>query len=468
LEGGDVASPWTTGNAAEFWTAVWRLATLSDYNSRVVILGTSLLGCAAGVVGSFTLLRRRALVGDAISHAMLPGLGMAYVLATWWGWDGKSLGWLFLGATVSGLLGAGAILLLRSVWRLSEDAAFGIVLSTFFGAGVALLGVIQNLETGHAAGLEGFIYGKAASLHWADVVIIAGAAVVALIGCALCFKELTLLCFDQPFAAAQGYPSGLLDAGLMALVVGIAITGMQAVGLILVIALLVIPAAAARFWTDRMQRQVVISAALGTGGCFGGSVASALVPNLPAGAIIILVCTSFFVISLLIGVRRGIVWRSVRRWQWQESMRRQHLLRAVFEHVEGRAEDTGPRESAAPSRSLVTSVSLDELQRMRSWPRRALERAVRQAQGEGWVACVGDQVSLSKAGWALAKKLTHQHRLWEIYLLSHADVALHQVDRLADDIEHVLEPAMIDELEHLLQGGGVEVLQSPHELREPN
>lgn len=458
---------WLSGVAiaaqsSEAGLGAWlRLLTLVDYNSRVVILGTAMLGGAAGVVGSFTLLRKRALVGDAISHAMLPGLGLAFLLATLAGWDGRSLPILFVGATLSGLVGAATILGLRSTWRLSEDAAFGIVLSVFFGAGVALLGVIQSLEAGHAAGLEGFIYGKTASLSWADLMAIVAAAAVSLFACAIYYKELTLLCFDQAFAESQGYSRRWLDGLLMSLVVGITITGMQAVGLILVIALLIIPAAAARFWTHQLSRQILISAGIGMAGCFVGSMGSALLPKMPAGAVIILACSALFLVSLSFGTEQGLVWRAIRRTQWQRSMMRQHLLRAIYERAERRAAD------AAVTHQPEVKVDLADLMVARSWSRRNLERSVESAQREGLVTRVGGAVALSKSGWVQAKKLTHQHRLWELYLITHADVALQQVDRLADDIEHVLEPSVIHELECLLQGTSGEVAESPHELPEP-
>ncbi|MBL8892620.1 MAG: metal ABC transporter permease [Planctomycetaceae bacterium] len=448
----------TAVDSPEWTESLLRLLTLADYNSRIVVLGTMLLGCAAGVVGSFTLLRKRALVGDAISHAMLPGLGLAFLLATLAGGDGKFLPTLFAGAATSGLIGALTILVLRSTWRLSEDAAFGIVLSVFFGAGVALLGVIQSLEAGHAAGLEGFIYGKTASLSWGDLLAIAAAAVVALLACMIWFKELTLLCFDSAYAETQGYSTWWLDGLHMSLVVIITITGMQAVGLILVIALLVIPAAAARFWTNRLQPQVVISAGIGMAGCFCGSITSALFPDLPAGAVMILACVLLFLFSLLFGMEHGQVWRGIRRWQWQQALLRQHLLRAIYERAEAKSE--------SQNGSIPASVEVSELLAARSWTRARLERLIERAQREGEVTVIGTQVSLSKSGLIQAQRLTHQHRLWELYLITYADVALQQVDRLADDIEHVLEPAVIHELERLLQGRTDAVPKSPHQLPE--
>jgi len=189
-------------------------------------------------------------MGDALSHATLPGIGLAFVIANRMGADGKSLPILLCGATVTGLIGLGVVLILRHSTRLKEDTALGAVLSVFFGGGVALLGVIQQMREGHAAGLESFIYGKTASMGFRDVQLIAVAALGCMAACLLLFKELKLLCFDGQFAGSRGFPAVRLDVVLMGLVVTVCIVGLQAVGLILVIALLIIPAAAARFWTE--------------------------------------------------------------------------------------------------------------------------------------------------------------------------------------------------------------------------
>ena len=142
-----------------------RVISLKDYNTRVVLFGTMLLGLASGIIGSFMLLRKRSLMGDAVSHATLPGIGIAFIIMTAiFGGTGKNLLGLLTGALISGLIGMGMIILIRNVTKLKEEAALGIILSVFFGFGVAILGIIQKMSSGHAAGLESFIYGKTASL----------------------------------------------------------------------------------------------------------------------------------------------------------------------------------------------------------------------------------------------------------------------------------------------------------------
>jgi manganese/zinc/iron transport system permease protein len=241
-----------------------RLLTLRDYNTRVVLMGTILLGIASGLLGVYLLLRKRALLGDAISHATLPGVALAYLWTSLMG-QPKSLAVLLVGAAISGSLGGIVVLLLRHLAKVREDAALGIVLSVFFGAGVALISIVQQLPGGNIAGLESFIYGKVVAMTEKDVILAAWVNVL-VIGIIACFgKELKLLCFDIELARSQGWPVVALDCMLIGMLVAVTIVGLQAIGLIMVIALLVIPAASARFWTHDLPRMVAISGFIGGG-----------------------------------------------------------------------------------------------------------------------------------------------------------------------------------------------------------
>jgi manganese/zinc/iron transport system permease protein len=427
------------------WNQWRRLLLLEDYNTRVVVLGTSLLGLAAGTIGSFTLLRRRALMGDALSHATLPGLALAFVVGAAWGTGGKSLPWLLTGAAASGLVGVATILLIRNLSRVKEDAALGVVLSVFFGLGIAMLGLVQQMRTGYAAGLEAFIYGKTASMVASDAWLIgtAGLACAAISG--LLFKELRLLCFDEGFAASRGFPTVALDLLLMAMVVVVTIIGLEAVGLVLMIAFLVTPAAAARFWTQRMTRMTWLSALLGAASGLVGSAMSAILPRLPSGAMIVLVATGFFLFSMIFGSARGILVRGLRRYRLNAQVDRRHLLRGIYEFLEGNL--ALPRDGVA----APPPVDFRDLLQTRSWSAGRLRREVARARRAGLVeAAADDELRLTARGLKEAARLVREHRLWEIYLTTHADIATSQVDRDADTIEHVLEPGMIAKLEGLL------------------
>lgn len=429
---------------------------LRQYNTRVVVIGTTLLGLAAGTIGAFMLLRKRSLMGDALSHATLPGIGLAFIFSAAAGGTGKSLPLLLLGATVTGVLGVLAVLGIRHFSRLKEDAALGIVLSVFFGAGVAVLGVVQKMGTGSAAGLESFIYGKTASMLSSDAWMIAIAAAGVAVVCALLFKEFTLLCFDSAYAKSEGWPVFLLDLIMMALVVAVTVIGLQAVGLILVIALLIIPAAAARFWTERLVQMVVISALIGAWAGSIGAAVSALQPGLPAGAIIVVVAAMMFLLSMFLGAARGVLPRWVQQMKLGRTVGRQNLLRAIFEWSERSGKDArleGPR--------------IKDLLPERAWSAAELKRNLSRAERDGIVYEVADgSWRMTETGWGDAARTVRNHRLWEAYLIHHADIAPSHVDRDADLIEHVLGRDMVTKLESLIadRAPGLAVPPSPHAI----
>jgi manganese/zinc/iron transport system permease protein len=422
-----------------------------------------LLGMGAGLVGCFTLLRRRALIGDALSHATLPGVGLAFLLAPLAGFDGKSLPVLLTGAAISGGLGVAAILAIRALPKLKEDAALGIVLSVFFGAGIAVLTIAQQMESGHMAGLESFIYGSTASMTADDARLIASAGLISTVTLLLFFRQLTLLCFDEAFTASRGYSVPLLDLLLMTVVMLVTIAGLQAVGLVLMIALLVIPAAAARFWTHRLHRMLILSAIIGSLSGFLGAAISAIFPGLPSGAVIVLVCSTLFFLSLLFGRAGGVLVRLQRRSQLQRAVDREHLLRGIYELREDELRKT-------PSPSLAVAARVHELTDLRSWSLRQLRRQISRSAAEGllWQRADGE-LELTDRGLIEAERLVHNHRLWELYLMTHAEVAASRVDRLADAVEHVLEPELVARLQALLEKthGSRIVPASPHPQSTP-
>src|SRR5680860_898252 len=445
---------------------VLRVLSLQDYNTRLVVLAAAVLGLAAGVIGMFMLLRKRALLGDALSHATLPGVGLAFVLANLAGVAGKSLPILLTGAAVTGVLGAGSILLIRRYTRLKEDAALGVTLSVFFGAGVALLGVIQQMGASSAAGLQSYIYGSTASMIAIDAWFIAGAAGLVVIACAMLYKEFRLLCFDAGFAQGQGWPVGVLDAVLAGLVVTIVVVGLQAVGVILIIAMLIVPAASARFWSDRLAPMTCIAALIGACSAALGAMVSALFPRLPSGAMIVLAALVMFAVSMLCGSARGVAPHWLRHRRLNRRMDTQHLLRAMYEAQELYATRGGFGETAQ-----ARNIEFDDLLRRRSWAPASLRHILRRAERSGLVRpAERGCFILTALGRIHAVRVVRNHRLWEVYLITYADIAPSHVDRDADRIEHVLSPEMIAELESLLERDDrhLAVPASPHEIPAPS
>ena len=422
---------------------------LVEWNTRIVVLGTAMLGLAAGVIGTFLVLRKRALLGDTISHAMLPGVVGAFLIMQAFGGGGKSLAGLLVGAATAGAVAAWLVPVLRRATGLKNDAIMGVVLGGGFGFGIALLGVAQGLPGGNQAGLESFIYGRTASMVQSDVIGIGLAAAVTLLIAMGLAKEFRLLCFDESFGRVLGRNEEMLDWLLMLLAVTITVVGLQSVGLILVIALLIVPAATARFWTDGFVRMMVIAGAVGALSCWIGASISAMAPKLPAGAIIVLTLAAVFAGSMIFGSRRGAVRRWYRAWGLRRRTTRQHLLRAASEVME---------------LSATEQWRLDDILGMRSWTGRQLQRAHRRARARGDIASASDGGwRFTRSGRIAADRVVRNHRLWELFLVEYADIAASHVDRDADLVEHVLGAELVVELERTL-GQGKAAPTSPHPL----
>lgn len=299
----------------------------AGYNAALVAIGAALLGFAAGAGGSFLFLRKRALVSDAVAHATLPGVGLAFIAMVALGGDGRSLPGLLIGSAVSAWLGLLAVEWMVRRTRLSEDAAIGAVLSVFFGLGIVLLTIIQSMSQGRQAGLEGFLLGSTAGMLFQDAVLIAvgGVVVVALIW--LLRRPMTLVAFDPGFAAARGVDVRRVDLAMMGLVLAVTVIGLKLVGLILIVALLIIPPVTARFWSERAEAVVWAAGVIGAVSGYVGAAVSASAPALPTGPIIVLISAALFAFSLLFAPARGVLAAIVSRRAFQTRVhRRQGLL----------------------------------------------------------------------------------------------------------------------------------------------
>lgn len=292
------------------------------YNATLVAAGAALLGIAAGVVGTFLHLRRRALFSDAASHATLPGIGAAFLLLTALGLDGRSLAGLLAGSAVSAGLGLLAVHWIVTRTRLPEDAAIGAVLSVSFGAGVVLLTVIQTLDTGRQAGLEGFLLGATAGMLRADALLIAGGGALALALALVLRRPMLLVAFDPGYALSRGMNLRAVDLATMGLALGVILIGLKVVGLVLIVALLIVPPAAARFWTDRSDAMTALSGAMGGVAGYLGAAVSAAAPAMPTGPVIVLAAAALFALSMIAAPRRGVLAGAIRHLRQRRAMER--------------------------------------------------------------------------------------------------------------------------------------------------
>ena len=273
-----------------------------DETLRNVILGSMILGLTSGVLGCFAVLRRQSLIGDGLAHAALPGICIMYMLTAT-----KSSELLLVGGAISGLVGT-AILMLIPRWSIVKpETALGIVLSVFFGFGIMLLTRIQHSSDAGQSGLDRFIFGQAATILPRDVVVMGIVAAAALGVVVLLFKELKLLSFDAEFAASLGFRPGVLGAVLSALMVLAVMIGLQTVGVILMVSLLIAPAVAARQWVTSLRGMVILAGVFGMAAGVTGAVASSVFDRLPTGPMIVIAASIIVFISLLIAPGRGVL-----------------------------------------------------------------------------------------------------------------------------------------------------------------
>lgn len=280
----------------------------TDYTLRNVALGAAVLGIVSGTLSAFAVLRKQSLLGDATSHAALPGVVMAFILT-----GQKDPLILMLGAVVAGWLGVLVVNVITRETRVKYDAALGIVLAVFFGLGMVLLTWLQRQNNAAQSGLDQFLFGRAAAIIASDVQTMALLGLVVLALVAVFWKEFKLLSFDADYAATLGLPVRRLDLLLTTLIVVAVVLGLQMVGVVLMAAMIVAPGAAARQWTDRLGVMVALSALFGAGAGILGAVLSSTTERLPTGPTIVLAISAVVAVSFLFAPNRGLVWERVRR-----------------------------------------------------------------------------------------------------------------------------------------------------------
>lgn len=284
------------------------LALLQDYTFQTVALGSALLGLISGVLGSFAVLRKQSLLGDGISHAALPGIVMAFLLL-----GAKDTEILLLGALISGLLATILIVGIVKHTRIKFDSALALIMSAFFGLGMALLTYVQKIPNSNQAGLSRFIFGQASALLRRDIIVMAVVGTVLLVLLFLFWKELKLFAFDSEFAETLGFAPNKLNLLLSAMIVLAIIIGLQTVGVILMSAMLVAPAVAARQWTNKLWVMVFLAAIFGALSGVIGTTLSSTIPRMPTGPAIVVVVSTLVLVSILFAPGRGILHRLYQR-----------------------------------------------------------------------------------------------------------------------------------------------------------
>ncbi|MDQ2700163.1 MAG: metal ABC transporter permease [Actinomycetota bacterium] len=364
-----------------------------SYTDSVVLIGAVILGVAAGVLGAFAVLRQRSLVGDALSHASLPGVCVAFIAT-----GAKDAATLGIGAAIAGLIAAVLILMIEKTGRIRPDAAIGVVLTGFFSFGIVLLTFLGNFNNANQAGLDTYLFGQAAGLLESDLIVMGILCVASLALVALAFRPLKSALFDLSFSGAIGLPTRLLELAMTAMLVIAIVIGVRTVGAILMVAMLIVPTVTARQLTNRLSMLLVIA---GIVGAVVGSTGALIATNasLPTGPVIVIVGFVVAIAAILLAPGRGVAWRAgqvVRD-------RRRIVTEGVMLDLE-----TAVHAGAPPT--------VDELVMMSGRSASVIRRSLRDLDRAGALEHDGERVHLSESGAAAAHTLLRQRDLWTAWL----------------------------------------------------
>lgn len=420
--------------------------SFSSINVTYVLIGCVMLGVASGLVGTFAFLRKRALMGDALAHAALPGVCVAFMLT-----GTKDPLIILVGAMISCWLGAFSVEWIVKYTRCKEDSALGMVLSVYFGVGMLLLSIIQQSGAASQSGLDHFLFGKAAALVARDVQVIGGVSIAIIITLLLGYKEFKLVSFDPDFAAVTGLPSRIIVVTLATMVVLTVGIGLQTVGVVLIAALLITPAAAARYWTDSLRVMLLLSGAFGGLSGAIGAYVSYLSPRMPTGPWIVVSISSIFLLSLIFAPKRGIAARVVRYISNRRSTNRENALRTLYL--------LGERQG-----QWDDFHSIGELLQHRPMPGWRMARILHGLERDDFVTENPQGLfALTHIGKRRAERLTRLHRLWEVYLTQRLQLAPDHVHDDAEEIEHIITPELEARLMEALENPTLD----PHDRAIP-
>lgn len=405
-----------------------------DYTLTIVTLGGAILGMVSGVLGSFAVLRQESLMGDALSHAALPGVAIAFLLF------GRDLGVLLIGAGIAGWIGVLFINAVTDTTRIKQDTAMAMTLSALFALGIALLSYIQGRGDAAQAGLDKFIFGQAAAIGRDDVILISIVSLIAFAVLALFWKEFKLVTFNREFAAANGFRVRFLENLLSLLIVVAIVLGLQLAGVILMVGNLIAPGVAARQWTHKLEQMIVLAGVFGAFSGATGAIISAIDVGLPTGPLIIVVASIVVVISLFFAPERGLLWQWFTQAEDRKRFAATYILRDLYSHAlqHDNLSEAMQQATLIRVRGDVAKVGIHEL------------------ESQGAITRSNWAWHLTKDGVQSAKADARNQALWQLYRRRGAALDLPIVpENREQKIEEVLGRDAIARLEDLLKGATV-------------
>lgn len=416
--------------------------SFQDASIAFIVLGITILGIGSAYVGTFSFLDNKALLGDAISHAVLPGICLGFMLA-----GEKNPYYIVGGAIISGSLATFLSSWLKENTKLSEDSIIAVILSTFFGLGIVLLTVIQKSGNPEMAGLNQFIFGNAIGILEEDLWVYGGLAFIIILSLSLLMKEFRLLVFNAEFGKAIGFPMDRVRLVFNILMILSVVIGIQAIGVVLMAALLITPGAAARFWTDRLSSLLILAGVFAVLSGIIGTYISFVLPQMPTGPWVVVSLSTLALISFVFAPKKGILYRFFSRRKYLTKMHRDHVLKSLYKALEEKK----------------SGLSQSELLALYPHHKRETNRSISYLRKRSQLIIQEGFITLTSKGKSEAMRIVRLHRLWESYLNEYMNIAPDHVHDSAEKMEHLLTP----ELEALLDNRLKYPKLDPHQENIP-
>ncbi|MBS4069715.1 MAG: metal ABC transporter permease [Algoriphagus sp.] len=400
--------------------------TFQDPSITWVVLGITLLGIGSAYVGTFSFLDKKALLGDAISHAVLPGICLGFILA-----GEKNPVYIVTGAFLSGALATFLSSWLKKNTKLSEDTIIATILSVFFGIGIVMLTALQKSGNPEIAGLNSFIFGNAIGISETDLMIYGGLSLTIIAVLTLLLKEFRLMVFDPNYGKAIGFPMEAIRFLFNVLMILAVVIGIQAIGVVLMAALLITPGAAARFWTDKLNPLLILAACFSIISGILGTYISFVLPQMPTGPWVVVFLSLFALLSFMFSPKSGIVFRYFSRKSYLRKTHRDHLMKALYKAKE----------------ENKNGLTIDEIYELYPYQKAQIDQSIKDLLQESFISKNQSLVKLTTQGISDAMRIVRLHRLWELYLNEYMNIAPDHVHESAEQMEHLLTP----ELEAMLE-----------------
>ncbi|MEY2924423.1 MAG: hypothetical protein RLZZ337_971 [Bacteroidota bacterium] len=411
------------------WEHITTFFSAENYNLFIISIGSGILCFAAGAVGTFTYLRKRALIGDVISHAVLPGVAIAFMLS-----GVKNPFYFLLGAIGSGLLSIWIVDFVQAKSKLKPDAILAITLSVFFGFGIVLLTKIQHSGNAAQSGLDSFLFGKAASMSLLDVKLFSVIAVINIVCILILLRGFSLISFDENYAKGLGFNTSIIKSLLALLTVITVAIGVQAVGVVLMAALLITPAAGARFLTNSIPKMLFFSGLFGFISGWIGVFISYSGTGMPTGPWIVVALSAIALVAILFGKQKGVIARLKLRNSNIIKINNENILKDIYKLAE-------------EGRNTITINQLAEIEKHKP---ATLTTVLKRLEKLDYVDLIRGMVIINDKGRLAAREVIRKHRLWEIYLSKYFHLDSDHLHDDAEGIEHVITPEIEKHLIQLL------------------